>query len=163
MDETVIPAVTRSTDNFESVLERDGVLLYKNKGRSMLPLLRQDRDLMLIIPKGPDRCGRLDAVLFRRPGGRYVLHRILKVTPQGYWIAGDNCFTGENVSDDQILGVLKAVIRDGRTISADAPLYRLYVHLWCDAYPLRMLILRCGNLAGRLIRTLKNRQQKRNG
>ena len=60
-----------------------------------------------------------------------------------YLIAGDhNTFVERDVTDDMILGVMRRVIRDGREITTKDPRYRLYVHLWCDCSPLRMLILR---------------------
>ena len=122
--------------SFEEELERSGTLVFTNKGRSMLPLLRQNRDLMVIEKKGPDRCKKYDAVLFKR-GGKYVLHRILKVRERDYYIVGDNCRKGEYVRDEQILGVLKQVVRDGKTVDVDDPAYQRYVHLWCDLFPLR--------------------------
>ncbi len=122
--------------SFEEELEKNGSLVYTNKGRSMMPLLRQDRDLMVIEKKGPERCKKYDAVLFKR-GNRYVLHRILKVREDDYYIAGDNCRKGEYVREEQILGVLRQIVRDGKTISVEDPGYLRYVHLWCDAYPLR--------------------------
>ena len=152
--------------SFESVLEKEGTLLYKNKGTSMLPLIRQDRDLMLIARKGPERCRRLDAVLFRRDNGQYVLHRILKVRPADYWVAGDNCSSGEYVREDQILGILTAVIRDGKQIRADAPACLLYVHLLCDLWPARMLLFRIRDKAGSLFRKASaccRTRKKRNG
>ena len=43
------------------------------------------------------------------------MHRILRVNPDGsYWIVGDNSFSGETVQEEQILGVLSAVMRDGK-------------------------------------------------
>ena len=122
--------------SFEEELEKNGSLVYTNKGRSMMPLLRQDRDLMVIEKKGPERCKKYDAVLFKR-GNRYVMHRILKVRENDYYIVGDNCRKGEYVREEQILGVLRQVVRDGKTISVEDPAYLRYVHLWCDAYPLR--------------------------
>ena len=122
--------------SFEEELELNGTLVFTNKGRSMMPLLRQDRDLMVIEKKGPERCKKYDAVLFKR-GEKYVLHRILKVRPNDYFIAGDNNCRGESVREEQILGILKQVVRDGKTISVEDPGYQCYVHLWCDAYPLR--------------------------
>lgn len=38
---------------FEEVLERDGKLVYTNKGVSMMPLLRQDQDLLVIEKCNP--------------------------------------------------------------------------------------------------------------
>ena len=139
---------------FEELLEKTGVIVYTNKGVSMMPLLRQDRDLMVIERKGSERCKKYDAVLFRRPGsqGVYVLHRILRVNDDGtYWIVGDNCVTGETVREENVLGILTAVVRDGKNIPVTGRGYRAYVHLWCDCYPLRFGILRARNLAARCV------------
>ena len=122
--------------SFEEQLEQNGTLVFTNKGVSMLPLLRQDRDLMVIEKKGPERCKKYDVVLFKR-GEKYVLHRIVKVREQDYYIVGDNCRKGEYVKDEQILGVLTQVVRDGKTITPADPAYQRYVHLWCDLFPLR--------------------------
>ncbi len=122
--------------SFEEELERSGSLVFTNKGRSMLPLLREDRDLMVIEKKGPERCKKYDAVLYKR-GERYVMHRILQVREKDYYIVGDNNRKGEYVRDEQILGVLTQVVRDGKTITPADPAYQRYVHLWCDLFPLR--------------------------
>lgn len=132
--------------SFEALLARDGRLVYTNKGVSMMPLLRQDRDLMIIEKKGQERCRRFDAVLFRRPGingrGAYVLHRIVKVNDDGtYYIVGDNCLTGETVREENVLGVLRGVVRDGRTVDSSSLGYRAYVWLWGGRPGLRRLVL----------------------
>ena len=142
------------------LLERDGRLVYTNKGSSMMPLLREDRDLMIIEKKGPERCKRLDAVLFRRTGTKcndaYVLHRILRVNSDGtYWIVGDNCVTGETVKEKDILGVLTAVVRDGKTILVTDKRYLFYSHLWCDWYQGRFAFLKVKIFAARCLRGIK--------
>lgn len=127
--------------SFEQELEKHGSIVYPNRGRSMWPLIREGRDLMLIEKKGPERCRNLDAVLFKRVNGVYVLHRILEVREDGYFIAGDNCASGEFVREEQILGVMTAVIRDGKTIPVTDPGYLRYVHLWCDHWQTRAGLL----------------------
>ena len=107
-----------------------------------MPLLRQRQDMIEIRKKQPGRCKKYDVVLYKR-GDTYILHRILRVLPTGYLIAGDhNTFVERDITDADILGVMKRVIRDGKNITMDNPVYRLYVHLWCDCYPLRMFLLR---------------------
>ena len=143
--------------SFEELLDRDGHLDFTNKGVSMLPLLRQGRDVMLIEKKGTEKCKKLDAVLFRRPKAEgkdaYVMHRILRVNPDGsYRIVGDNCVAGDTVTEDQILGVLTGVVRDGKPLSFDDWRYRLYVNTWCRWYPLRIAVLRGKHFAGRCVR-----------
>lgn len=127
---------------FEEVLQRHKMLIYTNVGVSMMPLLRQGKDLMEIRLKPPGRCKKYDVVLYKR-GGRYILHRILHVREKDYVIVGDHNFHREyGITDEDILGVLTGVIRDGRRIDVERDwLYLLYVHLWCDFYPLRAGIL----------------------
>ena len=128
--------------SFEQLLNEDGYLVYTNVGRSMMPLLRQRRDIIEIRKKQPGRCKKYDVVLYKR-GDKYILHRILKLRPDGYVIAGDNnAFLETDITDGQILGVMTRVIRNGRSVSVDNKWYRLYVHLWCDCYPLRIFLFR---------------------
>jgi len=149
---------------FEDVLDRYGKLVYPNKGVSMMPLLRQGRDLMVIERKGKAPCKKYDAVLFKRPTANgpdaYVLHRILRVNKDGsYWIVGDNCCTGDIVREEQILGILSAVVRDGKkTVPVTAPLYRAYVSLWCEHYPIRFAVIRARQFGGKCLRRLKKRR-----
>ena len=156
--------------SFEELLARDGRLVYTNKGVSMLPLLRQNRDLMVIEKYAGQPLKRLDSVLFRRMSRDgctpYVMHRILRVNQNGtYFIAGDNCFTGETVAERQILGVLTAVRRNGKTIRMTDFSYRLYSHLWGDCWPMRFFILRLRNFLFRYAAAAKRRlfgKQRRN-
>ncbi len=147
--------------SFEELLAQDGYLIYTNVGISMLPLLRQRRDVIEIRAKGPGRCGKYDIVLYRR-GNKYILHRILKVLPQGYVIAGDhNTFREYDVTDGMILGTVHRIIRNGREITMDNRLYRLYVHLWCDFYPVRAGILSGKVRLWRLLSRIKRAVLKR--
>ena len=126
---------------FEEILEKDGVLVYTNVGYSMMPLIRQKRDIIEIHRKGPERCKKYDVVLYKR-NDRYILHRIIKVLPDGYIIAGDHCtFLEKDIKDEHIIGIMTRVIRDGKSITMDNLSYKLYVHLWCDFYPIRMKLL----------------------
>ncbi len=143
--------------SFEDLLKKDGYLVYTNVGGSMLPLLRQRRDIIEIRRKVPERCKKYDVALYKRED-KYILHRVLKALPDGYIIAGDNnTFIETDVTDDMILGVMTRVIRNGKDIYMDDPWYRLYVHIWCDCWPLRMLILRIIRKIRRVLGAVKRR------
>ena len=136
----LVPLMNNST--YEEQLDLHGQLVYTNVGDSMMPLLRENRDLMVITRKNPGRMNKYDAILYRRPDGKYIMHRILKVRKDDYILCGDNRWQRETgVKDDWILGVLTAVIRDGKEISVKDWRYRLYVHLWCDFFYIRGGIL----------------------
>lgn len=143
--------------SFENLLENKGFILYTNVGYSMMPLIRQRRDIMEIHKKGPERCKKYDVVLYKR-GSRYILHRILRVLPEGYLIAGDhNTFVETDITDDMILGVMTRVIRDGESITPENFWYKVYVHLWCDCYPVRMKIIRWKYRVIGILRAVKRR------
>ena len=128
--------------SFEEVLARDGRLVYTNVGASMLPLIREGRDLLVIEPPR-GRLKKYDIPLYRRSSGQDVLHRVLEVRKDDYVLCGDNRWGRETgVTDRQVVGVLTAIIRDGREISMTERQCRLYAHLWCDLFPLRALALR---------------------
>lgn len=130
-----------SKSTFEQELEKNGKLVYTNVGDSMMPLIRQHKDL-LIIEKPQGRLKKYDVPLYRRDSGQYVLHRILKVRAEDYVICGDHRWVKEyGITDRHIIGVLKAVVRDGKELSVDSIKYRMYVHLWCDFFPVRAFIL----------------------
>lgn len=113
--------------DFKTVLEKNGVLVFTNKGVSMMPLLRQGRDVMVIRAK-TSGFQKNDAVLFIRPNGQYILHRIRKILPDGSFdMIGDNCERGEVVRPEQIIGILTEVRRDGKTIPVDSPKMRRYI------------------------------------
>ena len=126
---------------FEEQLAKHGKLVYTNKGDSMMPLIKQDRDLLIIEPvRG--RLKKYDVPLYRRDSGQYVLHRILAVRPHDYVICGDNRWAKEyGIADRHIIGVLTAVVRNGKEVSVTDPKYRLYVHLWCDLFPVRAVLV----------------------
>lgn len=127
---------------FEEEINKTGKLIYTNVGDSMMPLISQGKDL-LIIEKVNGRLKKYDVPLYKRDSGQYVLHRILKVRKNDYVICGDNRWGREyGIQDRHIIGVLTGIIRDGKEISVNDKKYKIYVHLWCDFFWIRAFILR---------------------
>lgn len=138
---------------FEQILDRDGSLVYKTRGISMLPLLRQDRDLVVIKKKTDEPLKRFDVALYKRDE-KYVLHRVIHVKDGRYDIRGDNTFRIEDVPEEAVLGVLTEINRNGKSIKADNPSYMRYVRFWNSIYPLRSVYHRCRTSLGRLKRKI---------
>ena len=127
---------------FEEEIEKSGKIIYTNVGDSMMPFIRQGRDV-LVISRAEGRLKRYDVPLYKRDSGQYVLHRILKVRENDYVICGDNRWSKEyGITDRHIIGVLTGVIRNGKEIPVTDLKYRIYVHLWCDFFPVRAFIIR---------------------
>ncbi len=141
-----------SKTTFEEIINTQGKLIYTNKGDSMMPLIKEGRDL-IVISKVNGRLKKYDVPLYKRDNGQYVLHRILKVRENDYVICGDNRYYKEyGITDKHIIGVLTAVIRKDKEISVNSFGYRLYVHLWCDFFLIRKIILKSKNVLKRMKR-----------
>ena len=145
---------------FEEELERHGSIIFTNVGVSMRPLIREGKDVMHIKRAGGE-LKKYDVVLFVRPNvigrGHYVLHRIIKMNKDGsFWIVGDNCLEGETVSRENIIGVLDAVVRNGKTVKSTDFSYRLYVIFWSAPYHFRFFTLKLLRFAKRAFNKLRS-------
>lgn len=140
---------------FEEELERKGKLTYICVGVSMLPLLRQRRDIIMIAKK-QGRCKKYDVALYKRPNGSYVLHRVVEVREKDYVILGDNCLNKEyGITDENILGVMTSFVRGGREYSVNNRLYRMYSKLWYAIYPIRRVLKKAKSTLGRIVKRKK--------
>ena len=105
-------------------------------GVSMLPMLRQGRDSVVLSP-APKQLKKYDLPLYRRDNGKFVLHRIVKVDDT-YTCIGDNQFQLEyGVRQDQVIAVVSAFCRGTREISVESFGYKLYCRVWNRSRGLR--------------------------
>ena len=126
--------------SIEQILDERGEYISSTAGFSMYPMLRNRTDT-IIIRKVDRPLKKHDVPLYRLKSGKLVLHRILKVLPDGHFlIRGDNLYLNENVAPEQIIGVLKEFYRDGKHyVCDDSAAYKWYV-LWVRiSYPRRFL------------------------
>lgn len=118
------------------------------RGTSMLPLIRQGEDSVVLSPL-PEKLKKYDIPFYQRSDGSYVLHRIVKVGDT-YTCIGDNQFKREpGLRPEQMIAVVTAVIRNGKTVSVDRFGYKLYCRLWHYSRPLRHLLWKCRQRLGR--------------
>lgn len=128
---------------FEEELKRKGSFTYMCSGVSMLPMLRQKKDLFT-IEKKEGRCKKFDVVLYKRPPVSFVLHRIVEVREQTYVILGDNCLNKEyGIKEEDIIGIMTSFVRNGKEYSVSHKGYQLYVRVWYFLYPLRKAWIKC--------------------
>ena len=112
------------------------------KGNSMYPLIRGNMDEVEVIKC--DSIGKYDIVLYKRPDGAYVLHRVLKKQDGALSIAGDFEQEIEHpVYENQVIAKVDNIIRaGGRVIPCSNKLYKVYCVAWSLALKNRRKILR---------------------
>ena len=126
---------------FEELLKAGQTVRFSPKGSSMLPMLREGRD-SVVLSAAPEHVRKYDVVLYRRDNGRYVLHRIVGVG-QTYTCIGDNQYVYEpQLRRDQFVAVVERFTRAGHEHTVTEPGYRLYSRIWHHSRGLRHFLLR---------------------
>lgn len=140
---------------YEEQLEKYGSFTYRNKGISMMPMLREGKDLFTVrkLETG-ERLKKYDVALYRRKNN-YVLHRVLKVTDTGYIIRGDNCINKENIPEKDVIGVMTDYVRDGKKITVDDAEYQRYVKRMLAFSVVRIPWVRCKIAVGKIVKGKK--------
>lgn len=110
-------------------------------GNSMSPFLIHERDSICF--KKPDRkLRRGDMVFYQRTSGQYVMHRIYKVSAEGYYIVGDAQQDIEGpVKREQIFALITRVRRKGKWIAPGDFWWEFFEHVWIRMVPVRRLII----------------------
>ena len=114
----------------EEQLKKDGYLVYKIKGVSMMPMLVQNKDVITLrAKKENERFQENDVVLYKRLRGKVLtLHRIIEVRDHDYVILGDNCIQKEyGIKDEDILGLLTEFTHNDKHYKVDDADYLNYV------------------------------------
>lgn len=124
----------------EAMLSEGREVQIRMKGHSMRPLLRSERDQVVLTPcTDPARLRPGDVVLFRCCG-RHILHRIVRRDGERLTLAGDgNYRITEQCTTRDVAGIAVRVIRaSGRVVG-----WRLRSRLWLAIPPwLRRQVLR---------------------
>lgn len=131
-----------SCDRLEEIIASVGCAVVQGTGTSMLPLIRNSTDRMLITAK-KDRTPARPAIAVYRRGDRLIAHRILGTDPDGTLrIRGDNQLRWEHVSPDEVIGTVEGVYRGERYLDfAVDKKSRFLRRLWCSPLFPRPLLL----------------------
>lgn len=122
-------------------LEKGQSVHFSPKGVSMLPMLREDLDSVVLSPI-EGKLKKYDLPLYERESGKYILHRIVEVG-DGYTCMGDNQFIKEpGLSHDQMIAVVTGFYRGDKFHSVEEPAYKLYCRAWYHSRHIRRFIFR---------------------
>lgn len=109
---------------------------FSPKGISMLPMLRQEKDSVVLSPV-PQKLRKYDLPLYQRDNGKYVLHRVIRAG-ETYTCMGDNQFEEETgLRHEQMIGLVTAFYRGNRRITVSDPIYWIYCRIWQYSRPAR--------------------------
>lgn len=150
MEESVLSEITNikkvDTREYVSVLRdltREGrEVSMVISGNSMFPFLIHGRDSICF--KAPWREPRRgDMVFFERSTGQFVMHRILRKTPEGYYIIGDAQKDVEGpVQREQIFAIIIKVCRKGKWLKPRDFWWEFFEHVWLRLIPMRSILVR---------------------
>ncbi len=111
------------------------------RGKSMLPFIAGGRDSVILEKPGPPKRG--DVVLARVDGGRYVLHRIIRIDGDWITLMGDGNLMGvERCTAADIKARATHVVGpDGQKRDLYTLWRRMASRLWSGLRPVRTQIL----------------------
>lgn len=98
---------------FRAIIEGGGVFTLHPRGASMRPTIVPGRDSVSVVRlEGEPR--RYDILLYRRPNGQFVLHRVARVKKGSYTMCGDNQVVFERgICHSDVVGVVSVIHRPG--------------------------------------------------
>lgn len=109
-------------------------------GSSMSPFLIHHRDTIFF--QQPHRELKVgDMVFYRRTNGQYVMHRICRIRPEGFYMVGDAQTEIEGpLLREQIFGLVTTVNRKGRLLQPGNFWWEFFARVWPRIIPLRGFI-----------------------
>ena len=130
-------------NNIERSIKELGYAVVPITGTSMLPLLKEGRDLVELEPCSQERLKKGDVVLYKKNDGTLVLHRIIKTENREFFtVLGDHQFNNaERVNKNQIIAVACGFFIKGRYVNEKTQWYRLYKKIWLCNLNVRRIIL----------------------
>lgn len=124
----------------ENVLNERGVYIGPTVGISMLPMLKNRRDTIVVRPC-KERLKRLDVALYKR-GDEYVLHRVIEPQEGVYLIRGDNTYADEFIPEKDVIGVLTEFFRKDKHYFCDDKKYLKYAEKRVKTYKIRRFFVK---------------------
>ncbi len=125
----------------EEGIEKNGSYRFFPNGTSMLPLIRQKTDSVVLTAAREIK--KYDIVLYTRADQSFVLHRVVEVTEDGFNLCGDNQTDIEKgIKREQIKAVVSGIYKEEQYIPITDKEYLKYSKSRVSSIKWRRLI--CG-------------------
>ncbi len=149
--------------DYKKQLNEKGMVVFVPRGNSMWPMLKNNHQSVIILPKtNPIKV--YDVIFYVRKDGSYVLHRVLAEKNGQYAVCGDSQIELETVSNDQIIGVMKGFYKGKKFIEATDEKYLRKVEKWYKNKSRRKAVLKFFHfrvkVKKRLLRILKKSKRE---
>lgn len=120
-------------------------------GSSMMPWIVNNRDSVELVSVHGMKLKKGDIILFQPLKGKYILHRIIKVYPEGYATMGDGNFYPDGyTAKETVIAKVVSIYRKGKKIDCESKKWKLVFRLWMLLYPVRRYLIKILGLIGRL-------------
>lgn len=137
------------------IIEQGGRVWITVTGMSMYPFLKEGRDCVELSKTSFALIKKGDIVLIKRVSGVYVLHRVLKVHNDCFYMIGDAQQWVEGpLMPEQLQAVVTEIKRKGHVISCDNRLLKACVFVWMFLIPVRYKILKLLSLAKLVVKKI---------
>lgn len=111
-------------------------------GNSMVPFLVDKRDTAILSPP-EDKIRKGDILFYKRINGKFVFHRVKKVTSDGIFFIGDSQKIQEGPLDKSfVLAKCDSVIRKGKLIDKKSIIWKFFRVVWLNIIPLRVPLIK---------------------
>ena len=139
--------------SLETLLQKDGYIITPIKGMSMHPFLKEGRD-KVVIKKIENKIKKGDVLLYLRPNGTYVLHRVYALNQKFLEMCGDNqTIIERGVKYSAVLGVLTGVYRNDKYVYLKKSCrYKFYKIFWGNNRSFRLFIYKLKQFAKKILK-----------
>lgn len=113
-------------------------------GRSMEPMLKSERDAIILEKYDQKPLAKGEVALFRRANGSYALHRVVSFDEkEGYTFLGDSQLTPEKgISEDMLVARAVAYEINGKNFSCNSLRCRFFARFWVNTVFWRKVYLK---------------------
>ncbi len=134
--------------SLDEILELGGKVPIMVSGYSMRPFLEHGKDTVWVRKCTADEVTVNSILLYKRKNGNLILHRVMKHLPDDKLImCGDAQVDCEIIDNNQILGIVYEIQKNGKRIPADSNIK--LVNFWRKIRPLRPIALKLINIIRR--------------